>query len=329
MELGHVEKAARLHEPRRHFGPAPHVRQPGDCAVGGEYDVEQTFEVRGQVVEVGDHEAGLDAHLRGEAAGGFDGRLGEVDARHGRAPAGPGERIETEVALEVQQRLATHVANLLELDAVEAGAAGAQLGKVRGIEVGGGVDRRDLVPVAAVGFDEVLVIGHGRMIAPRWPLRGRRRRIAAAEGEEGPQVLFVSILTSERSRDAELWALIWQGKAPATLKLHGAYNLAGNKRLYLWEGESAADLQFMDRFNYVGVIETFPAFDRTTGWQQAFAGDLEGFRANMVARGAQPARIEAAMDLRGRGHHAPTFEAAMREGRDWSARQANNPLAEA
>jgi hypothetical protein len=24
----------------------------------------------------------------------------------------------------------------------------------------------------------------------------------------------------------------------------------------------------MDRFNYVGVIETFPAFDRTPGWQR-------------------------------------------------------------
>jgi hypothetical protein len=142
-------------------------------------------------------------------------------------------------------------------------------------------------------------------------------------------MLFVSILTSERSRDAELWAVIWQGQAPPSLKLHGAYNLAGNKRVFIWEGESAADLQFMDRFNYVGVIETSPAFDRTLGWQYAFAGDLEGFRRNLEERGARPERIEAAMDLRSRGHHAPTLEAAMREGREWAARQANNPLAEA
>jgi hypothetical protein len=140
-------------------------------------------------------------------------------------------------------------------------------------------------------------------------------------------MLFVSILTSERSRDAELWAVIWQGKAPEGLKLHAAYNLAGSKRLFIWEGDSAAELQFMDRFNYVGVIETFPAFDRTAGWQHAFAGDLDAFRANLERRGAAPARIEAAMDLRSRGHRAPTLEAAMREGREWAERQANNPLA--
>jgi len=140
-------------------------------------------------------------------------------------------------------------------------------------------------------------------------------------------MLFVSILTSERARDGELWAVIWQGQAPPTLKLHAAYNLAGNRRVYIWEGESAADLQFMDRFNHVGVMETSPAFDRTAGWQQAFEGDLDGFRANLERRGAPAARIEAAMDLRSRGHRAPTLEAAMREGREWAQRQADNPLA--
>lgn len=142
-------------------------------------------------------------------------------------------------------------------------------------------------------------------------------------------MLFVSILTSDRARDGELWAVIWQGQAPPALKLHAAYNLAGNRRVFIWEGESAADLQFMDRFNYVGLIETQPAFDRTVGWQQAFAGDLAGFRSNLERRGAQPARIEAALDLRTRGHLAPTLEAAMREGREWALRQAGNPEAEA
>lgn len=91
-------------------------------------------------------------------------------------------------------------------------------------------------------------------------------------------MLFVSILTSEREKDPELWAVIWQGQAPPTLQLHHAYNLAGNKRVFVWEGESAADLQFMDRFNEIGVLETHPTFYRTLGWQQAFSGDLEGFR---------------------------------------------------
>jgi hypothetical protein len=67
-------------------------------------------------------------------------------------------------------------------------------------------------------------------------------------------VLYVSILTSDRERDPELWATIWQGTPPPTLKLLRAYNLAGDKRVFIWEGESAADLQFMDRFNYVGAL---------------------------------------------------------------------------
>ncbi len=134
-------------------------------------------------------------------------------------------------------------------------------------------------------------------------------------------MLFISILTSDRERDPELWAVIWQGAAPPTLKLHQAFNLAGNKRVFIWEGEGAADLQFMDRFNYVGLLETFPAFNRSLGWQHAFAGDLDAFRQNMVRNGARPDRIEAALDLRSRGHHAPNLEAAMREARDWKVRQ--------
>jgi hypothetical protein len=141
-------------------------------------------------------------------------------------------------------------------------------------------------------------------------------------------VLFISILTSERVRDPELWAVIWQGGCPPGLKLHQAYNLAGNKRLFIWEGQSAAELQFMDRFNYVGILETYPAFDRTAGWQAAFAGDLDTFRAGLERNNAPRARVEAAMDLRSRGHHAPTLQAAMREGREWAERQASNPDAE-
>ena len=134
-------------------------------------------------------------------------------------------------------------------------------------------------------------------------------------------MLYVSIFTSDRERDPELWATIWQGTAPSTLKLHHAYNLAGNKRVLVWEGESVEDLQFMDRFNYVGVLETYPAFDRTLGWQQAFAGDLEGFRANLAQRGASPDQIEAALDLRTRGHRASNPFAARREAREWVRRQ--------
>jgi hypothetical protein len=134
-------------------------------------------------------------------------------------------------------------------------------------------------------------------------------------------MFFVSILTSDRARDPELWAVIWQGKAPPTLKLHAVYNLAGNKRIYIWEGENSDDLQFMDRFNHVGLLETYPAFDRTDGWQYAFEGDLDAFRAMLEKAGTPSRRIEAAMDLRTRGHQARTTEMAIYEAREWSRRQ--------
>ena len=146
-------------------------------------------------------------------------------------------------------------------------------------------------------------------------------------------MLYVTILTSDRERDPELWATTWNLKAPPTFKIHSVYNLAGDKRVFVWEGESAADLQVMDRLNYVGELETYPAFDRTVGWQQAVDGDLEGFRENLVAStsssvagfnqktGMSDQQIEAAMDLRTRGNRAANPYAARREAREWIERQ--------
>jgi hypothetical protein len=130
-------------------------------------------------------------------------------------------------------------------------------------------------------------------------------------------VLFVSIFTSDRERDPELWAVIWNAKAPPTLKLHGAYNLADNRRVFIWEGETVADLQYMDRFNHIGRLETSPAFDRTSGWQCAFAQDLDGFRENLLRRGTSAAAADRAVDLRRRGVQARGIAAAKRAAREW------------
>jgi hypothetical protein len=137
-------------------------------------------------------------------------------------------------------------------------------------------------------------------------------------------MLYVSMFTSERERDPELWAVIWNAKAPATLTLHGAYNLSDNRRMFVWEGETVEDLQYMDRFNAIGRLETTPAFDRTAGWRCAFAQDLESFRALVTSRegaGARPEnqRSERAIDLRRRGVEARSIEAAKRAAREWQA----------
>ena len=134
-------------------------------------------------------------------------------------------------------------------------------------------------------------------------------------------MLFVSIFTSERERDPELWAVIWNAKAPPTLTLHGAYNLADNRRVFVWEGETVADLQYMDRFNTIGRLETAPAFDRTAGWRCAFAQDLDAFGDNLTQRGQSPAAVERAVELRRRGVQAGNVEAAKRAARAWQEEQ--------
>ncbi len=139
-------------------------------------------------------------------------------------------------------------------------------------------------------------------------------------------MLYVSLFTSDRERDPELWAVIWNAKAPPTLKLHGAYNLGDNRRIFIWEGETAADLRYMDRFNTVGRLETTPAFDRTGGWRCAFQQDLDGFRALVsspsgAAGRPENQRSERAIELRRRGIEARSIEAAKRAAREWQAEQ--------
>ena len=135
-------------------------------------------------------------------------------------------------------------------------------------------------------------------------------------------MLYLSILTSDRTRDPELWATIWQGNPPPSVNLIGAYNLGNDKRVFIWEGETVADIQFMDRFNEVGVLETYPAFDRSFGWRCAFAKDIEGFRENLeTGRPGASSSIESAIDLRTRGMNAPNRPAARRAAREWLAEE--------
>ena len=135
-------------------------------------------------------------------------------------------------------------------------------------------------------------------------------------------MLYVSILTSDRAKDPELWATIWQGSPPPSINLIGAYNLGNDKRVYIWEGNTLADIQFMDRFNEVGVLETHPAFDRTEGWRAAFAKDIDGFRVRLEGASATAsASVESAIDLRSRGMNAPNRNAARAAARQWVAEQ--------
>ena len=99
------------------------------------------------------------------------------------------------------------------------------------------------------------------------------------------------------------------------------YNLGTDRRVFIWEGQAPADAMYMDRLNQVGTVETFAAFDQTGGWQYAFAGDLDGMRTWFEKRGRSGPELEAALDLRARGHRAPNVIAARRAAREWVAEQ--------
>ena len=133
-------------------------------------------------------------------------------------------------------------------------------------------------------------------------------------------MLFVSIFTSERARDPELLATIWQGEPPPSINIVGAHNLGNDRRVFIWEGESKLDFEFMDRFNDIGVLDTFPALDRTNGWQKAFAKDIEGFKSFYESTGRPNA--DSAIYLRTRGMNAPTRQAARAEALRWQEEQA-------
>ena len=142
-------------------------------------------------------------------------------------------------------------------------------------------------------------------------------------------MLFVSIFTSDRKLDPELWATIWQGNPPPSLNLIGAYNMSNDKRVYIWEGESVLDIQFMDRFNEIGVMETSPASDRTVGWRMAFNKELDAFEEwfssgrNRSGNSSDNSQyeIDSAIDLRRRGMLAPNRHAARLEATKWREEQ--------
>lgn len=81
----------------------------------------------------------------------FDRDGGIVDAGDLRSESSPGERVHAGVALEMKQRLPTHVAEFFQLDRSEAEVAGPESDEV--VEVKPLVDRHYLVPELPIGFE--------------------------------------------------------------------------------------------------------------------------------------------------------------------------------
>ena len=90
MKLVQIELAARAEQIEDDLGPAFHIRQPAERANAGVDDIERTVvQRRWGVVDVGRHEAGVDADLPRKRRGGLYGGLGKIEAGDMRAKPRP------------------------------------------------------------------------------------------------------------------------------------------------------------------------------------------------------------------------------------------------
>ena len=169
-----VEQPAGAQKARRHAGPAGNVGQPAERPDVHVDDVELLVERVGRVVELGLDEVRVvgQTGLLGQLARLGDRRRGEVEAHDRRAFARPGERVHSEMALQVQQRLAGDRTDRLAIKIEQRRLAREKA--IDAVELGGGVDGDRLIPAVAIG-GAVFVERHrqaGGSIAPK-PARSR------------------------------------------------------------------------------------------------------------------------------------------------------------
>ena len=130
-------------------------------------------------------------------------------------------------------------------------------------------------------------------------------------------MMYVSILTSDRERDPELWATLWQGEAPKGLEFVAVYNLQNDTRVFVIEADPPQLIGWMDRFNAVGNIVSTPAVDRTEGWRDGLAGNIDAFTKRLVERYGPEGEKQA--ELRRRTMEASNPFAARRVALEWTS----------
>ena len=133
-------------------------------------------------------------------------------------------------------------------------------------------------------------------------------------------MLYHTTFLIDPERMNEWLACLWQGPAPADLKVREWLSLAGEPRkaILIWEGGDEARA-FVDRaFGGFGQIETRQA-TASTGMASAIARDLEGYERMMKERKADPVEIARQVDLRRRGMNAPDQASASAAARAWAA----------
>jgi hypothetical protein len=167
---------AGLEATRHDKRPALEVGKPPQHTDRREYDVELALEARRRVVHVAADEFSGRCHFRGELARLGHGRRHEIHAGDGGAVACPRQRVEAEMALQMQQRLSAHIAYAGQRDRAQRLAARDETGNV--VSAASNVIRRPRLPHSMVGGDggAVGVVGHeGSPIRRQCATLARRR----------------------------------------------------------------------------------------------------------------------------------------------------------
>lgn len=133
-------------------------------------------------------------------------------------------------------------------------------------------------------------------------------------------MLYHTTFLIDPDRVNEWLACLWQGPAPADLKVREWLSLAGEPRtaILIWEGGDEA-LAFVERaYGGFGQVET-QAATPSTGMASAIARDIEGYERMMTERNVDAAEIARQVDLRRRGMEAPDQASACAAARAWVA----------
>lgn len=174
-----MEAPARPQQVVHHVGPRRQVGQPVECTEARVDHVERpAAEGSRRVVDVGLDEVGLDADALRDAASRGHRLAGEVEARDPGATTGPRQRVQAEVALQVDQVQPIDRTDRLDLDGPQrvVRAGDEALGVV---EAAADVVGDPLVPEAAVQLE----LGTHLSILPDRPTgRGRETGRAARHG---------------------------------------------------------------------------------------------------------------------------------------------------
>ena len=117
VNLKDVEGTARLQKVCRNFRPTVDVLQPADCTDAGVNDVELPIWKHGRrLVQISDNKLSGCPRLCAEPSARLDSRLGKINAGDIRAKTSPAQRVVTDVALKMQQRLARNITQFVMIE---------------------------------------------------------------------------------------------------------------------------------------------------------------------------------------------------------------------